>query len=76
MSVSTTKLRLGPLPKTESVKITFTCTAALKVKLDAMWPCTRMVHGEPVNAVTLIPCMLDAFIGRDRGFKRTTLHES
>lgn len=31
---TTKKLRLGPLPKTESVKLTFNCPANLKVDLD------------------------------------------
>lgn len=32
--MSTTKLRLGPLPKTENVKLTFTCPASLKADLE------------------------------------------
>jgi hypothetical protein len=28
------KLRLGPLPKTESIKLTFACPVALKDDLD------------------------------------------
>jgi len=32
--MSTTKLRLGPLPKTESLKLTFTCPASLKADLE------------------------------------------
>lgn len=31
---TTRKLRLGPLPKTESVKLTFACPASLKADLD------------------------------------------
>lgn len=31
---TTRKLRLGPLPKTENVKLTFTCPASLKADLD------------------------------------------
>ena len=30
------KLRLGPLPKTESVKLTFACPAGLKADLGAL----------------------------------------
>ncbi len=30
----TRKLRLGPLPKTESIKLTFACPASLKADLD------------------------------------------
>ena len=38
------KLRLGPLPKTESVKLTFSCSITLKAELDryaATRPLTR-----------------------------------
>ena len=31
---TTKKLRLGPLPKTENVKLTFACPASLKADLD------------------------------------------
>ena len=34
MSATTRRLRLGPLPKTETVKITFTCTVVLKAELE------------------------------------------
>jgi len=32
--MTTRKLRLGPLPKTESTKLTFTCPVSLKANLD------------------------------------------
>jgi len=32
--MSTTKLRLGPLPKNENMKLTFTCPASLKADLE------------------------------------------
>ena len=32
---ATRKLRLGPLPKTETVKVTFSCPADLKSDLNA-----------------------------------------
>ncbi len=69
---TTRKLRLGPLPKTESTKLTFVCPATLKTNLDPLMPrCTRRPYGEAVDATTLIPHMLEAFIAGDRGFKRT-----
>ncbi len=34
MSTSAHKLRLGPLLKTENVKLTFACTAALEAELE------------------------------------------
>ena len=67
---TTKKLRLGPLPKTESVKLTFACPASLKADLDRYAALYAQTYGEAVDAMTLIPHMLEAFIARDRGFKR------
>lgn len=64
------KLRLGPLPKTESIKLTFVCPASLKANLDRYAALHAETYGEPVDAVTLIPHMLEAFMARDRVFKR------
>ena len=63
------KLRLGPLPKTETVKLTFACPASLKADLDRYAALHAQTYGEAVDAATLIPHMLEAFIGRDRGFR-------
>jgi len=56
------KLRLGPLPKTQSTKLTFTCTARLKVNLDRYAALHAQTYGETVDAATLIPHMLEAFM--------------
>jgi hypothetical protein len=64
------KLRLGPLPKTESVKLTFACPASLKDDLERYAALHAQTYGEAVDAATLIPHMLEAFMTRDRGFKR------
>ncbi|EIV2911312.1 MULTISPECIES: DUF2274 domain-containing protein [Serratia] len=69
MSV-TKKLRLGPLPKTESIKLTFACPASLKADLDRYAALHSQTYGEAVDAMTLIPHMLDAFMAGDRGFKK------
>ena len=66
---TTRKLRLGPLPKTESVKLIFTCPAELKADLDRYAALHAQTYGETVDAVTLIPHMLEAFMARDRGFR-------
>ena len=68
--MSANKLRLGPLPKTEIIKVTFACPASLKVDLDRYAALHAQAYGETVDAATLIPHMLEAFIARDRGFKR------
>ncbi len=68
--MSTNKLQLGPLPKSETVKLTFACPASLKADLDRYAALHAQTYGEPVDAVTLIPHMLEAFMARDRGFRR------
>lgn len=70
MSAPTTKLRLGPLPKTESVKLTFACPASLKADLDRYATLHSRTYGETVDALALIPHMLEAFMVGDRGFKK------
>lgn len=67
---TTRKLRLGPLPKTESIKLTFTCPTSLKADLDRYAALHAQTYGEMVDAATLIPHMLEAFMARDRGFRR------
>ena len=68
---TTRKLRLGPLPKLESTKLTFACPASLKADLDRYAALHAQAYGEVVDATRLIPHMLEAFIAGDRGFKRT-----
>lgn len=68
----TSRLRLGPLPRTESVKLTVSVPADLKHALDDYAAAHSRVHGEAVDAGTLIPHMLQAFIARDRGFRAMT----
>lgn len=68
---TTRKLRLGPLPKTESVKLAFACPATLKADLDRYAALHAQTYGEVVDATTLIPHMLEAFMARDRGFRRS-----
>lgn len=67
---TTRKLRLGPLPKTESVKMAFSCPASLKADLDRYAKLYGQTYGEAVDAVTLIPHMLEAFMSRDREFRK------
>ncbi|KUY53905.1 DUF2274 domain-containing protein [Burkholderia sp. RF2-non_BP3] len=67
---TTKKLRLGPLPKTESIKLTFACPASLKADLDRYAALHGQTYGEPVDAMMLIPHMLEAFMAGDRGFRR------
>lgn len=74
---TTKKLRLGPLPKTESVKLTFACPSTLEADLYRYAEMHAQTYGEAVDATTLIPHMLEAFIAGDRGFRRVgKLHSS
>lgn len=68
MSKTTDKLSLGPLPRSESVKLTITLSVELKAELDAYAEVHSRLHGV-VDATALIPHMLSAFVARDRGFK-------
>ncbi|MGB4912683.1 MAG: DUF2274 domain-containing protein [Candidatus Dechloromonas phosphoritropha] len=72
MSISTSKLRLGPLPtKTETVKVTIALATTLKADLERYAALHAQTYGEPIDAATLIPHMLEAFMARDRGFKKS-----
>ncbi len=67
---TTRKLRLGPLPRTENIKLTFACPASLKADLDRYAALHAQTYGEAVDATVLIPHMLEAFMAGDRGFKK------
>lgn len=69
MSTSVSKLRLGPLPRTDTVKLTIALTEFLKDELERYAALHAQAYGEAVDAVTLIPHMLESFMARDRGFK-------
>lgn len=67
-----TKLRLGPLPKQETVKMTVSLPAALKTDLERYAAMHSQLHGEQVDAAALAPHMLAWFLKNDRGFRRQT----
>jgi len=71
--MSANKLRLGPLPKSEPVKLTVTLSAELKSTLDRYAALHAQTYGERVDAVALVPHMLQAFMERDRGFKKMAI---
>ena len=70
MSAGARKLRLGPLPRTETVKITIGVSVELKALLDRYAELHAQAWGEPVDAAALAPHMLEAFMLRDRAFRR------
>jgi hypothetical protein len=64
------KLKIGPLPNPEKVKLLVQVSAELKELLDEY----ARIHssqgsGRQVDAAMLIPHMLQSFIDRDRGFR-------
>jgi len=64
------KLRLGPLPDAATVKLTVSLPASLKAQLDRYAELHSANFGTPVDAQTLVPMMLAAFLARDRGFQQ------
>ncbi|ULH06434.1 DUF2274 domain-containing protein [Alcaligenes faecalis] len=65
-----TKLRLGPLPKVQQVKVTVQMPQALLDQLERYAAVHSQQYGESVDAATLIPFMLERFIANDRGFRK------
>jgi hypothetical protein len=66
----TADLRLGPLPKTTTVKLAVAIPEKLKLDLDRYAELHSARWGEPIDALALIPHMLESFIARDRGFRK------
>ena len=64
------RLRLGPLPKTDTVKVSIALSVDLKAKLDRYAALHGELYGGSVDSATLIPHMLEAFMARDRAFRR------
>ena len=60
----------GPLPKTETLKLTISLTVELKAHLDRYAELHSQTWGEAVDATALAPHMLEAFMARDRGFRQ------
>lgn len=68
----TADLRLGPLPKTSRVKVTVMLPEKLKMDLDRYAELHSARWNETIDAVDLIPHMLESFVARDRAFKRAS----
>ena len=61
-------LKLGRLPKVGLVRMTISIPEPLKEELDRYAAEHSRLY-EPVDAATLIPHMLEAFIRSDRGYR-------
>jgi hypothetical protein len=66
----TAKLRLGPVPKAQQIKITITVTAELKELLDRYADVHSQSTGDRNEIERLIPFMLEWFVSSDRAFRR------
>lgn len=64
-----TQLKLGPLPKVETVRLSVTMPKPLKEALD-LYAADYGELYEPVDAATLIPHMLEAFLRSDHAFMK------
>jgi hypothetical protein len=65
------KLALGPLARTDSVKVTVALPFTLKEELDKYAEVHSAAWGQKVEAADLIPHMLAQFLSKDRQYKRT-----
>jgi hypothetical protein len=63
------KLKIGPLPNPEKVKLLVQVSVELKESLDQYAQLHSKMSGRIVDATTLIPYMLQSFVDRDRGFR-------
>ncbi len=63
-----TQLKLGPLPKAGMTRMTFPLTEPLKEELE-LYAAEHSRLYEPVDAATLLPHMLEAFLRSDRGWR-------
>jgi hypothetical protein len=61
-------LKLGPLPKQSTVKVTVVLSDLLKEELDAYAAAHSRLY-EPVETAVLIPHMLEAFLRADRAWR-------
>lgn len=68
-----TKLKIGPLPKTASVKVTVQMPQTLADELERYAAAHSQMYGEKVDAAVLIPHMLARFMATDRGFRKRGL---
>ena len=63
------KIRLGPLPKTDPVKLSIAVSVEIKDRLEQYAQLHAATWNEPVELATLIPYMLEQFMARDKAFK-------
>jgi hypothetical protein len=65
------KLLLGPLPRTDTVKMTVSLPFTLKEELERYAEVHSDACHQKVEAADLIPHMLALILAKDREFRRT-----
>ena len=65
------KLLLGPLPRTDTVKVTVTLPFVLKEELDQYAAVHSTAWSQKVEAADLIPHMLALILAKDREYRKT-----
>ena len=68
--MSTTNLKIGPLPDTTPVKLTIAVDPEMKASLDLYRQIYEQPYQEKASVAALIPSMLQAFLASDSGFKK------
>jgi hypothetical protein len=61
-------LKLGPLPKQSTVKVTIELQEPLKEELDVYAAEHGRLYSQPTKTAVLIPHMLEAFLRADRAW--------
>lgn len=64
------KLSLGPLPKTELIRLAITLPAPLKTVLDRYAEVHARTYGQKADAAALIPHIVETFMARDKEFQK------
>ncbi len=65
----TLQLRLGPLPKVQSVRLTIALSVELKAILDRYAEVHAQATGQKNDVAKLVPHILATFIANDRAFR-------
>ena len=68
--MSSTSLKIGPLPDTTPVKLTIAVDPAVNADLELYASLYEEAYREKASVAALIPSMLQAFLASDTSFKK------
>ncbi len=68
--MTSTTLKIGPLPDKTPTKLTLAIEPNLQSELETYAAVFREAYGEEASVSALIPHMLSAFLASDAGFRR------